>query len=101
MDFDDRVRRTIAEQHDEIEALRAENERLRNTLVQYGLFESIIGDPAEEFAKLRLDLHRLQRENTKLCDLVRKMRYGATWTREAREYIEVKMRELGITEVDA
>lgn len=29
MDFDDRVRRTIAEQHDEIAALKVENETLR------------------------------------------------------------------------
>ena len=35
----------------------------------------------------------------RMRELIRKMRYGATWTREAREYIEAQMQELGI-EVD-
>lgn len=43
-----------------------------------------------------MDNARLVYENAKLRDLVLKMRYGATWTREAREYIETQMRELGI-----
>lgn len=62
-------------------SLKAENERLRNTLVQYGLFEAIVGDPAEEFAKLRRDLHRAKRENAKLRELVRDM-YGYVFNRE-------------------
>lgn len=55
----------------------------------------------DEFTFVRSTVHdqrvdRLKEENAKLRELVMQMRYGATWTHEAREYIETQMRELGI-----
>ena len=48
------------------EKLVAENARLRKRLIQYKLFEDVIGDPSTEFARLRRELHCLQRENATL-----------------------------------
>ena len=52
---------------------KAENAKLRKRLAQYELFECVVGDPSTEFARLRRDLHRLQRENAKLRELCANM----------------------------
>lgn len=52
-----------------VEAVRAENERLEKRLAQYELFCEVVGDPAVEFASLRRELHRVERENAKLREL--------------------------------
>lgn len=51
---------------DDLNGVIRENAKLRKRLTQYGLFECVVGDPAEEFARLRREMHRLQRENAKL-----------------------------------
>ena len=56
---------------DRYRALVSENAKLEKRLAQYGLFREVVGDPAVEFANLRRELHRVERENEKLRELVR------------------------------
>ena len=62
-----------AESKVENDQLKAENAKLRKRLAQYELFECVVGDPSTEFARLRRELHRLQRENAKLRELVKQI----------------------------
>lgn len=65
MTFDDSVRRVIAEQHDEIAALKAENERLRGDLDTFiQACEGLHDIPAED------EILRLEKENDRLRGLV-------------------------------
>lgn len=58
---------------DAAQALEAENEGLKKRLAQCELFREVVGDPTHEFASLRRELHRVERENAKLRELANAM----------------------------
>lgn len=103
MSVDDSMRRTIAEQHDEIGALKAENAKLREDLE----FERSENGWAREFLSrlgpkcgtkdcpsLVAYVTKLEDENAKLRELVDYMKPIAWYAASERE--RDRMRELGI-----
>lgn len=74
MSIEDSMRRTIAEQHDEIGALKAENAKLREELAKWELLAAGIDLP--EYPVTQFKPKDLERENAKLRELVRDMWRG-------------------------
>ena len=68
MSVDDSMRRTIAEQHDEIGALKAENAKLREEIAKWERLAAGIDLP--EYPVTQFEPKDLERENAKLRELV-------------------------------
>jgi len=96
-----KLNRLAARSAERAEKLKAENEKLKKRLAQYGMFREVVGDPAVEFANLRRELHRVERENEKLRELVRDVWDVALHPHLFGDgsYLLRRMRDLGI-EVD-
>jgi hypothetical protein len=89
-----------AEEWNRLANMKAENERLEKKLAPYELFCEIVGEPAHEFASLRRELHRIERENVKLRELAHTIWLAGDFRAFlGADEIKERMRELGI-EVD-
>lgn len=80
----------------ERDALKAENEKLKKRLAQYELFREVVGDPAHEFASLRRELHRVERENAELVKRNEELQADVIrlFLNEVRRWIDCKQREM-------
>lgn len=106
MSVDDTMRRAIAEQHDEIVALKAENAKLRES---NDMIAKMLGDRAADCYKLRELVRDMWEYVKEYADSLDAELHGYTWPHNARGYGDKvrnglgefvgfpdRMRELGI-----